>query len=273
MILFVFEGKEREPLLFRTIQNLFFQKETDAFVCTYNSNIYSLYSKLKKYDVFDGVSAPGDTVSILNEILESKGDHTLSDIVVSDVSQIYLFFDYDFHDNRLTLEENNHRIEEMLHYFSDETENGKLYINYPMVDSIRYTRQLPDSEYLSYTVTRDTCKNFKRDAAQFSFYPSLDHLLISSNPNEKEESKQSRLITARENWLHLTHMNVAKANDICHDTPEIPVHIEDIAQKEIFYAQIEKYVHSEDCRVAILNAFPIFIYEYWGKIPNAELSL
>ena len=65
MILFVFEGKEREPLLFKTIQQLFFQKETEAFVCTYNSNIYSLYSKLKNYDIFDGVVASGDTVSIL----------------------------------------------------------------------------------------------------------------------------------------------------------------------------------------------------------------
>lgn len=268
MILFVFEGKEREPLLFKTIQQLFFSKETEAFVCTYNSNIYSLYSKLKNYDIFDGVVASGDTVSILNEILESRDDYTLSDIVVSEVSQIYLFFDYDFHDNRLTLDENNRHIKEMLSYFSDETENGKLYINYPMVDSIRYTRELPDPDYLSYTIGREACKCFKRDAAQFSFYPSLDHLLISANPNEKEESKQNRLIKARENWEHLIQMNIRKANYICHDIPLLPESIEDIEQLGIFNAQLTKHVNSDECCVAILNAFPIFIYEYWGKIPN-----
>lgn len=270
MILFVFEGKKREPLLFETIQKLFFQKENDAFVCTYNSNIYSLYSKLKKYDIFDGVSASGDTVSILNEILESKGDYTLSNIVISDVSQIYLFFDYDFHESRLTLSENNSHIEEMLHYFSDETENGKLYINYPMVDSIRYTRELPDINYISYTVLRDACKHFKHEAALFSYYPSLDHLLISANCNEKEESRQERLATACRNWIHLIYMNVGKANDICHETPLLPERIEEIAQMNIFYAQLTKYVNTSECRVSILNAFPIFIYEYWGKVPEIE---
>ena len=30
MILFVFEGKEREPQLYRAIKHLFFPKETDA---------------------------------------------------------------------------------------------------------------------------------------------------------------------------------------------------------------------------------------------------
>lgn len=267
MILFVFEGKEREPLLFKTIQRLFFQKETDAFVCTYNSNIYSLYSKLRQYDVFDGMSASGDTVSILNEILESKGDNTLSNIVVSEVSQIYLFFDYDFHESRLTLEENNRHIEEMLHYFCDETENGKLYINYPMVDSIRYTRQLPDADYISYTITREASKHFKRETALFSYYPSLDHLLMSANRNEKEESQIKRLDTAHENWIHLIHMNVGKANVICNNTPQLPGHIDDIEQIKIFDAQLTKHVNSAECCVSILNAFPIFIYEYWGTIP------
>ena len=72
MILFVFEGSVREPLLFNTIQKLFLPKETEPFVCTYNSNIYSLYAKLKQYDVFDDIQTSGNTVSILNEILESE---------------------------------------------------------------------------------------------------------------------------------------------------------------------------------------------------------
>ncbi len=52
MILFIFEGKKCEPRLFETLKHLFFAKETEPFVCTYNSNIYSLYSNLKGYDVF-----------------------------------------------------------------------------------------------------------------------------------------------------------------------------------------------------------------------------
>ena len=86
-----FEGKKCEPRLFETLKHLFFAKETEPFVCTYNSNIYSLYSKLKGYDVFENVTASGNTVTILNDILQKKGDDTLADILEVDVSEIFLF--------------------------------------------------------------------------------------------------------------------------------------------------------------------------------------
>ena len=47
---------------------------------------------------------------------------------------------YDFQNSQLSLDEINRRVEEMLKLFDDETDNGKLYINYPMIESIRYTR-------------------------------------------------------------------------------------------------------------------------------------
>ena len=33
----------------------------------------------------------------------------------------------------------------------------------------------------------------------------------------------------------------------------------------IFDNQLSKYVEAEDCKVAILNAFPIFLFEYFGE--------
>ena len=60
----------------------------------------------------------------------------------------------------------------MLEYFDDETGNGKLYINYPMVESVFYTKQLPDKDYLSYDITREKCYNFKALVRDFSFYNS-----------------------------------------------------------------------------------------------------
>ena len=56
------------------------------------------------------------------------------------VLPIGAFFDYDFQNSQLSLYEINRRVEEMLKLFDDETDNGKLYINYPMIESIRYTR-------------------------------------------------------------------------------------------------------------------------------------
>ena len=128
MILILFEGKN-DKTYFESLKQLFFPEKLDTFVCTYNSNIYSLYTKLREHDV-----------SVLKDILLEKGDETLKDIREDEVSEIYMFFDYDFQENARTLEENNRRLAEMLDFFADETANGKLYINYPMVESLRYTK-------------------------------------------------------------------------------------------------------------------------------------
>lgn len=152
MILFVFEG-DRECPVFSTIRHLFFPKEIDPFICVYKSNIYSLYSHIKEYDIIGGQEEV-NTVAVLNEILVRQGNYELDGINPSDVSEIFLFFDYDFHHNRGLLEDNNRHLEELLEYFNEETDTGKLYINYPMVESLRYTKALTDEDYVNYTVAR-----------------------------------------------------------------------------------------------------------------------
>ena len=48
MILFVFEGARREPMLFESIKYLFFEKETDTIVYSFGNNIYNLYTLLSR---------------------------------------------------------------------------------------------------------------------------------------------------------------------------------------------------------------------------------
>lgn len=260
MILFVFEGRKSEPRLFEAMEKLFFNNQKkEHFICTYNSNIYSLYSRLKDYDIFEKVASSGNTVTILNEILQQKGDDTLADVSDTDISEICMFFDYDFQESRFTLEENNLHILEMLEYFNEETANGKLYINYPMVESIRYTKELPDKDYLNYEVTRKECRSFKILTANFSFYKSLDHLLLCNNKNEKSEKREQK----KQNWSHLIEMNVVKANFICSEIQAYPQSKSEIKQKRIFDNQLTKYVNTVECKVAVLNSFPLFLYDYF----------
>ncbi len=266
MILFVFEG-DRECPIFDSIQQLFFPKEIEPFICVYKSNIYSLYSRIKDYDLI-GEQEEVNTVAILNEILVEQGNNILSDIKPSQVSEIFLFFDYDFHQNRGTMDENNTHLRELLEYFNEETDTGKLYINYPMVESLRYTKKLPDKQYLYYTILRSQCSKFKNIASEFSSYSSFDHLMLSNNPKESEEKKNKRAETTKQNWLHLIDMNVCKANYLCHDSNSLPVNKSDITQYLIFDAQILKHVSTEECRVSILNSFPIFLYEYLRELPQ-----
>lgn len=264
MILFVFEGKA-DKTYFEAIKRLFFPAKSETFLCTYNSNIYSLYTKLKSHDALKEMLEV-DTVSVLKEILLEKGDETLKDIREDEVSEIYLFFDYDFQEDSRTLEENNSRLSELLGYFTDETGRGKLYINYPMVESLRYTKELPDNNYWQYTVTRQMCQeeNFKHQVHEFSFYKSnLEYLVLTIKPADDDAKIQQKADTAKTNWLHLVTMNTSKANYICNDKNELLDEVNN--QQDIFDSQLSKYVNTEECKVAILNAFPLFLFDYFGR--------
>lgn len=264
MILFIFEGK-RDKTYFESIKRLFFSEKSDTFVCTYNSNIYSLYTKLQCHDALHGMLEV-NTVSVFKEILLEMGDVALKNIREDEVSEIYLFFDYDFQESSRTLIENNKRVSEMLDFFTDETANGKLYISYPMVESLRYTKELPDYNYWKYTVTRQRCKeaNFKHLVHNFSFYgANVEYLIVTIKPADDNAKIQEKLYLAKANWKHLIMMNVCKSNYICNDKNEVPDEVNN--QKEIFDNQLSKYIETEECKVAILNAFPIFLFDYFGR--------
>ena len=251
MILFVFEGNEREPRLYRTLERLYFPRENDNIICSFGNNIYDLYNELLAY------GEGGDIVSLMRERLADAGDATLDGIRSSDISEIFLFFDYDFQNSQLSLEEINRRVREMLTWFDDETGNGKLYINYPMIESIRYTRELPDADYINYVVSREECKDFKHMARDFSAYNSLDHLLFKDG----EVPTKEKYIKVKDNWSYLKQMNVAKAHRLITGENSMPVNKSMVNQLSIFDGQVSHFVTPKSM-VAILNSFPIFIYEY-----------
>ena len=250
MILFVFEGEEREPGLFRTLERLFFKKQ-DYIICSFGNNIYELYQQMHSY------GDDGEFVDVLKEYLAKKGDKTLSGIRSSQISEVFLFFDYDFQNSHLSLDEMNKRLESMLELFDEETGNGKLYINYPMVESIRYTKELPDDKYVNYVVTRTECRNFKRLANEFCVYENLDYIILK----QSEKPSKERYSFVKDNWKCLVDMNVKKANFLVSGHNVLPVEKSTIGQRFIFDAQLEKFVGENEC-VAVLNSFPLFLFEY-----------
>ena len=146
----------------------------------------------------------------------------------------------------------------MLDFFDYETDNGKLYINYPMVESLKYTKNLPDPDYWQYIVTREDCCNnrFKANAEQFAYTGAKAFKFIDLNKTEEKE-----IIT---NWMHLKTQNVAKANYLISGNNMMPAKMDDIKQQSIFDVQKVKFINVNQS-VAILNSFPLFIYEYLGK--------
>ena len=153
----------------------------------------------------------------------------------------------------------------MLDFFSDETDNGKLYINCPMVESIKCTQKLPDEHFYEYKVTRGDCSNFKNYVSNvYTYYKSTDFIQFSLDKKTKElrpiTKERERII--KENWDYLKEQNIKKANYICKDVYDYPENKSDVGQKSIFGSQLEKFVLPKN-EVSILNAFPFFLFEYF----------
>ena len=251
MILFVFEGAEREPKIFKTLERLFFG-DRERIVCSFGNNIYELYRQLKAFD------GDGDIVSILRE-----NDAQLPPSVKSsDFSEIYLFFDYDFQNTNLSLAEMNERLQEMLVLFADETDNGKLYVSYPMVESLCYTKQLPDEHFVEYSILRSDCRerSFKDLAREFSYYGSLDFIELPDSGHHRPGKKE--VAQVRQNWIWLVQQHTSKANYMCEGLQRMPVDKEAVSQERIFDAQCRKYLCDGE-RIAIMNGFPLFLFDYF----------
>lgn len=266
MRLFVFEG-EADERVFKTLKHLFLNNE-DEVLCVYHCNIYSLYQRLEKYQVFSDELPEDqtelDTASILNEILLEKGDSTIDEYVKKGeiFAEIFLFFDYDLHhENSYTEEEKNSNLVKMLNFFADENENGKLYISYPMLEAYMYIKDIPDPDFVNYTITKDDCINFKCLATDFSKI-SVDHFSLTDKEWEDEIKREKRLPKIKGNWLGIIPMNVAKANFICTGDNKLPEKKAEVSQQSIFENQVRKYVVQEPCMISILGSFPLFLFEY-----------
>ena len=199
-------------------------------------------------------------VTVLQEVMQGRNDNPFTDeMLVSDFGEIYLFFDYDFHDSHFTLEEINQHLKEMLQIFDNETENGKLYISYPMIEALRYTKCMPDKDYSKYIVDRSGSHDFKRIAADFSHYKDgWDFITLNDNTTKE------KMATVHQNWKLSTFQNVIKANLLCEGEEQIPSSNEVVSQERIFQCQIDDFVIPHNS-VSILSAFSMFLFEYFGE--------
>jgi hypothetical protein len=98
--------------------------------------------------MFKGNEQDLDSLDLLGVLKEKDPNAKLLDENFSDV---LLIFDYEPQDNRFHPD----RIQLMLNYFNESTDRGKLYINYPMMESYKHLKSVPDNEYKERKVSLD----------------------------------------------------------------------------------------------------------------------
>lgn len=126
--------------------------------------------------VFEGI----DDYSIMKTLKELYPRAISENIVCTYRNNIYQLY------SKMKSTDGDDAFTEMLDFFDDETGNGKLYVSYPMVEALFYTKRLPDSEFYSYSVDLKDTGNFKHLCHEFSDYGNSDFLLYSQRELDGE---------------------------------------------------------------------------------------
>ncbi len=168
-ILFIVEGKNGEKQLFDVIQRLFLKKEKNDFYCVpYCTNIYTMYKEILEDPDLEIVEL------VREKALKEKNMELYQILSSKKFPEVYLVFDLDPQDRGFSVS----KVEEMIQFFDDETNHGKIYINYPMFESFKHFKSIPDSDFNSYEFLVSRChKNgYKRYIDKYSSVGDLSKL-------------------------------------------------------------------------------------------------
>lgn len=140
-ILILVEGAKTDVRLMDHLLKVYGIDKNHTIV-SYNTNIYTLY---------DEMFADGDPDSkdLLQVLKTHERDVSRKGIFDDSYSDILLIFDLDPQDDKYSA----NKMIEMAEYFTESSDMGKLYINYPMVEAFYHMKAIPDPDYSSYTVT------------------------------------------------------------------------------------------------------------------------
>lgn len=230
-ILFLVEGYDEQAEIEKGILNIVNIADSDISIKVYSTSIYELYSYMKNDPYFDIVSH-----------LNKKGiiEINENDISKTAFSEIYLMFDFEPHYQKYSDE----AIIELINFFDNETEHGKLYINYPMFESLYDMKSPDDKDYLCSTVSLDgfTGKCYKKTVYDNSF--------CHHNPEVK---KHIIFKLVKQNYLKVLKI-INKELDI------------DNYHKILLNKQIE--LKNSERKIFIVNTLSLFPIDYNNDLLN-----
>jgi len=192
-ILVIVEGAKTDVRLMERLLRLYGIDKRHQIV-SYNTNIYALYNSI--------FSDPNpESLDLQLHLRSRETDPNKKTILDHTYAETLLIFDFDPHDIQFTED----KIRKMAEFFSESTEMGKLYINYPMVEAFYHVKSVVDTNYFTYVVTMDELisKQYKGRVGVES---------CANNYNNFPANKDDCSIIIRQNISKAWHMLGLAAN-------------------------------------------------------------
>ena len=251
----IVEGTRREKKYWNNIQRIFFQNtDIEVFPLSAGINIYALWKKMKADD------CETDIIGVIKELDNSalSKDNTFYQ---DKFEEIFLFFDYDPQQNNLRRDENPALvIEDMFNIFNNETENGKLYVSYPMCEALRDIREescLPFSK----------CKLSLNDIKQYKRNTNANKKFLSVS-NYSSSTWDFIFTTFLYRVRCLYRINLCSKNLFNWYKENILTGL--ICPSTIYQKEHELEINSGN--IFVLSAFPEFLLDYFKKEKFSSLQ-
>ena len=153
-VLFITEGEHDSHFLEKLLNKFRDGREYEVFV--YKTSIHQLLERLEEEYGMD------DDIEFMTFLKGCKTNKESQDVLDRKFTDIFLVFDMDPHH---TLYDPK-RLRRAIELFDDSTVNGKLYLNYPMLESYKHIPDPNTMDYLDLKVTLEEIKsNYKGRAA------------------------------------------------------------------------------------------------------------
>ncbi len=236
-ILFIAEGAVAEERFLRQFEN-YVPLGISEEIITYKTNIYQLYNRLFN---------DGEAVDLMRVLISREMDPTKKDLLRQPFAEIYLVFDYDLHDSQYT----DKKIRRLMAYFDNSTENGLLLLNYPMLESYRHLRCIPDGEYRYRKVPLFDVPHYKAIVRREG---AFDYI-----PNEGV-------------MLEIIRHNIDKLNYINHRTVDNYILKDNIEEELIMLLENEIELKNRRKLINIMNTGALFGFAYAPKRMTSRLK-
>lgn len=162
-LLFITEGEIDEPRFIKK----FFKKclpNVEYNIYPYTTTIHTLAKA-----IFNKIDRIDEDLDIKKVLKEQEKDLVKRHLLEKDYTDIILVFDFEPHCDSPEFD----KVGKMIQYFNDSSDMGKLYINYPMMQSYKHLKNLPDTDFKNRKINTIDVSNYKKIVDKESKYKKL----------------------------------------------------------------------------------------------------
>ena len=272
-ILFIVEGERLEFDIAKRIASVY---QLKCEIASVRTNIHSLYRELKREEGYLDIIAVLKshfikTINQLESSAPSQGQNRQLRSAKDDLKKLdvkyayrYLFFDCEIQHSKCRstadsgadipraqlIMENYHTLKKMVEYFDNETDQGKLFINYPMMESYRDCDDYFDENYKDRMVSLDNLF-----ARKYKYLVGRRRL---SNIRTNLITKQQFDQLIRMNVFKLNSISTGKWGEI--DYPEF----QRLARQQSIL-DVEQNLMTNQQMLAVLNTLLYLPLDYFGQ--------